>query len=101
MVLRLFTIVSEFRGTTDVRQVRACDEREAVLAWLETFGERRPFSRASTHLARSIEADLANFPPVPFQGLVNIWCLTASCGGDVMLANIVETGLIPGHNSGT
>ncbi len=94
MTTRLFTIVSEFRGTTDVRQVRADDEHGAVRAWASTFRDLPPFSRASAYLAKSIEANHNVFPPVALQGVANVWCITGSCGGDFMLANIVETSIL-------
>jgi hypothetical protein len=91
MITRFFTIVSEFRGTTDVRQVFADDESGAVRAWVSTFRDARPFGRASAYLAKSIESDQDTFPPVALQGVENVWCFNSSCGGDFMLANIIET----------
>jgi hypothetical protein len=91
MTIRLFTVVSEFRGTTDVRQVSASDERAAVRAWVGTFREEPPFARASTYLAKSIGAYQNDFPPIALEGIANVWCVTSSCGGDYMLANVIET----------
>lgn len=91
MDARLFTIICEFRGTTYVAQVSASDQEDAVLAWAGRLRLERPFGRASSYLAKSAESDLASYLPVAIKGISNVWCITGSCGGDFMLADIVET----------
>jgi hypothetical protein len=89
---RLFTFVSEFRGTTNVAQVCAPDERDAIRAWAETLRIERPFGRASSYIGKTAVADLEEkLPPIAIRGIPNVWCITGICGGDLMLANIVET----------
>jgi hypothetical protein len=87
---RLFTFVAEFRGTTHVSQVSAPDECDAVSAWAKTLRTERPFGRASSYLAKAADVDAAAFPPVAIKGVANVWCITGSCGGDFMLADIIE-----------
>lgn len=72
-------------------QVSAPDEHDAVLAWAGALRTERPFGRASSYLAKAAEADLADYPPVAIKGVSNVWCVTGSCGSDLMLADIVET----------
>lgn len=72
-------------------QVSAPAEHEAVLAWAGTLRTERPFGRASSYLAKAAEADVAANPPIAIKGVSNVWCVTGSCGGDLMLADIVET----------
>lgn len=91
MTARLFTFVCEFRGTTYVSQVSATNERDVVGEWAKMLRTERPFGRASSSLANSVETGATDFPPVAIQGIANVWCITATCGGDLMLANIVET----------
>jgi hypothetical protein len=91
MDARLFTIICEFRGTTYVAQVSAPDQEDAVLAWARKLRLERPFGRASSYIAKFAEADLAGYPPVAIKGISNVWCITGTCGGDFMLADIVET----------
>lgn len=92
MTARLFTFVAEFRGTTYVSQVCAPDERDAVRVWVRTLQSERPFGRASSYIGRTAAALLEEkFPPVAIGGVSNVWCITGLCGGDLMLANIVET----------
>lgn len=99
MSARLFTFVSEFRGTTNVAQVCAPDERDAVRAWAGTLRTERPFGRASSYIGKTVEADLAEkIPPVAIRGVSNVWCITVICGGDLMLADIVET-VLPANGS--
>ena len=92
---RLFTIVCDFRGGTYVSQVDASDVRDAVRAWTDILAKERPIARASSYLAKSIAANRNEFPPVALDGLTGVWCITGKCGGDFMLANIIETVLIP------
>lgn len=72
-------------------QVRAFNECDAVRAWTELLIEERPFKVASSYLAKSVASDMAEYPPVALNGLTNAWCITGSCGGDFMLADIIET----------
>lgn len=88
---RLFTIVCDFRGGTYVSQVRASDERDAVRAWTELLIQERPIKGASSYLAKSVASNMAEYPPVALNGLTSVWCFTGSCGGDFMLADIIET----------
>jgi hypothetical protein len=74
-----------------VSQVSAADELDAVRNWGAVVRKERPFGRASAYLARSAENDVSLFEPVAISGVANVWCITGSCGGDFMLANIVET----------
>jgi hypothetical protein len=74
-----------------VSQVAAANEKEAVRAWAVNLRVERPFARASAFLAKSVEINLDSFPPVSINGVANVWCITGSCGGDFMLADIVET----------
>ena len=95
MDARLFTFVCEFRGTTHVSQVLATDEHEAVRIWAGVVRSKRPFARASSHLAKSAESSESGFQPVALSDLSSVWCITGSCGGDLMLGNIVETATPP------
>ena len=91
MTARLFTFVCEFRGTTAISQVMANDEREAVSVWAEGLQAQRTFGRASAYLARSATRGDASFEPVEISGLANVWSVTGLCGGDLLLADVVET----------
>lgn len=91
MTLRLFTFVCEFRRGTYVSQVLALDQRDAATLWTEKLRLERPFGRASVYLAKSVESGLLDFPPVALSGVSGVWCITGSCAGDFMLAEIIET----------
>jgi hypothetical protein len=94
MKIRLFTIVSEFLGTTSIMQVPAADVVEAAKAWARRLGTEAPFGLPSERLAAEVEAGIETDVPVPIAGLPSVWCLSALCDGQPCLANIVET--IPG-----
>lgn len=72
-------------------QVSAPNECDAVHAWVRTLLTERPFGRASPYIAKGAEAKAADFPPIAIRGVANVWCITGNCGGDLMLADIVET----------
>ena len=95
MTPRFFTFVSEFRGTTALSQVMASDKREAVSVWAEGLQAEKPFGRASIHLAKSAARGDTSFEPVGISGLNSVWSVTGLCGGDLLLADIVETVLPP------
>ena len=88
---RRFTIVCEFRGGTYVSQLAADDERDAARRWAEYLKRERPIPRVSSYLAKSVAEELVGYPPVPFDGLSGVWCVTGNCGGNLMLANIIES----------
>ena len=91
---RLFTIVSEFTGTTSVMQVLAPGVEAAAEAWARQLGGDMPFGPSSERVAEAVEASLRTLPPTPVAGVVRVWCLSALCDDRLCLANIVET--IPG-----
>ena len=88
---RLFTIICEFRGGTYASQVRAEDERHAVMAWTELLAIERPIAHASSYLAKSVAAEIDDCPPTALEGLIGVWYISGECGGDWMSANIIET----------
>jgi len=94
MKATLFTIVSEFDGTTSVMQVSAPGVEAAAEAWARQLGRDMPFGRSSERVAEAVEASLRTLPPTPVAGGVRVWCLSALCDDRLCLANIVET--IPG-----
>ena len=93
MAIRKYTIVCEFRGGTYVSQVAGNDVQEAVRSWADYLAREKPIPQSSTYLAKSVAASLDHTPPVTLDGLSGVWCIFGNCGGDLMLANIVESGL--------
>jgi hypothetical protein len=91
MSCRKYTIVCEFRGGTYVSQVFADDVLGAVEAWTGYLASERPIPRVSTHLAKAVGASIGDNPPIALEGLTGVWCFCSTCGGDLMLANVVET----------
>lgn len=91
MAGRKYTIVCEFRGGTYVSQVLADDLLGAIKAWTDYLQIQRPIPRVSKHLAKAVIAEISGELPVALVGLTGVWCVTAIYGGDLMLANIVDT----------
>jgi hypothetical protein len=86
-----YTVVCEFRGGTYVSQVAGGDVRDAVSAWIDYLAREKPIPHFSEHLARSVAVNLDDTPPVPLDGLSGVWCISGSCEGDFMLANIIAS----------
>jgi hypothetical protein len=91
MTAHKYTIVCEFRGGTYVTQVLGNDVIDAVKSWGGYLVRERPIPRVSPYLAKAVAVSIDQTPPVELDGLSYVWCVTALCGGDLMLANIVET----------
>lgn len=86
-----YTIVCEFRGGTYVSQIGGDDILEAARAWTDYLAREQPIPDCSQHLAKSVAAGLGDTLPVPLDGLSGVWCISGSCEGDFMLANIIES----------
>jgi hypothetical protein len=94
MGVRLFTMILDFRGGTYFSQVVAADERDAVSQWAEAFRNRRPLGRTSRYLATAVERAVDWLgAPVAIEGLTGCWCHSASCGGDLVLLDIIESAM--------
>jgi len=81
----------EYRGGNYISQFAAVDECEAARQWAEYLRAVRPVPRSSSYLAKAVIANLGIGPPVSLNGVTGVWCVTAVCGGDLMIANIVES----------
>ncbi|WP_285712103.1 hypothetical protein [Erythrobacter oryzae] len=87
----LYTIVSEFMGTTSVMQVSATGVAEAAKGWARQLRVEAPFGPSSGRLAEAIEESLQTLAPTPVGGVHAVWCLSTSCDDQLCLAHIVET----------
>jgi hypothetical protein len=91
MTVRRYTVLCEFRGGTYVSQVSGSDVHEAVKSWTDYLARDRPIPQYSTNLAKAIAAQAEDTAPAALEGLAGVWRVSAVCGGDLILANIVET----------
>jgi hypothetical protein len=82
-----YTFVCEKQGSTFCEQIRASSLREATSRWHEESASRPgPLS------------DLDLMPPMPLEGLHNVWCHTGSDPeGQSFFCNIVATSEVPEH----
>ena len=87
-----YTIVLDFRGGTYISQVDAIDETDAVLRWTDRLLAAEPVGDLSPALAKAVLVELEGGDrPTALDGLANVWCVTASCGDDLAIANIVQS----------
>jgi hypothetical protein len=91
MAASLFTIISEFGGTTNVTQTTAEDVTLAVRKWAQMVRSDAPFGVASAAVGEALERALPNERPTPIEGAQSVWCVSALCGDALLLAHIVET----------
>lgn len=90
----LYTIILDFRGGTYVSQVEASDEVDATRRWASLLAGEKPLGRSSPYLAKAVLRDQDNGDyPTPLDGLAGVWCVTALCGGDLAIANVVRSNL--------
>ena len=94
MESRLYTIVSDFRGTTASHQVNATDAQQAVLEWAQLIRKSRGYGRASAYIAKTFQTKPWQAEPMAIGGQSNVWYTQATCGGDYIAVTIVAT--IPG-----
>lgn len=88
----LFTIILDFRGGIYVSQVEASDEVDATRRWASVLTDEKKLGRSSPYLAKDVlrHLDYGSYP-TPLDGLAGVWCVAASCGGDLAIANIVRS----------
>ena len=85
----LFTVFVELGGGTYVGQVHVPNATDAFEQWIET--------QTDTDLAawRTTREELlevaATHKAIALNGISNVWCLSASIGAGLLLANIVLT----------
>lgn len=84
-----FTFVCEYAGGTYVSQVEADDERQALQAWSSLLRAEQPIEGVSARIAD--EAGDRGAVLSPLDGLVGVWCWTASVERTLALANIVRS----------
>lgn len=89
----LFTVVSDYRGTTSSLQMYAADEQRAVLEWARLLSKERHFGRASGYIARAFQSRPSLAEAAAINGQPNVWATGATCGGDHMCVTIVKTAL--------
>lgn len=87
----LYTVVSDYRGTTSSLQVSAGDEAQALLEWAQLLLKERHFGRNSGYIAREFQSWPSLYEPTAISGQSSVWMTGASCGGDHVCVTIVRT----------
>jgi hypothetical protein len=92
MAEHLYTMICEFRDGTYLSQVEAPTAKEAVEAWATLIKADKPIPSASANVARNVLHMLRQEGATSLSGLEDVWCVMASCGGDIILLNVVQSG---------
>ncbi len=83
----LFTLLAEYRGGTYIRQITAASPSGAVLGWCQETGASIPRNLAFGLKQLAAERDHA----IQIKGCKNVWCLSTTYKGHLLLLNIVNT----------
>jgi hypothetical protein len=83
----LFTFLVEYKGGTYVRQITASALSSALSGWrANVLGELAELSKTPKSQFENMNSDF-----VKLDGCRNVWCVTASVDGSLLLMNIVAT----------
>lgn len=83
----LFTFLVEYKGGTYIKQVKASNVSLALNIWrTEALEELAELSQTSPSNFAGFNSNI-----VQLDGCVNVWCLTLSFDGELLLMNIVAT----------
>lgn len=89
MADHLFTVVCEFDGGSYVSQVRARDERQALVEWGHALRTERPMGDDADRIASELSGDAD--APAPLSGLAGVWCWTMDLDCRLVLANFIRS----------
>lgn len=89
----LFTIITEFEGTTAAAQMRARDCDAVLSGWLKQLDTEGAYGLTKSQRARLTAAYRPDVVgrPVQISGLGNVWCLTIGVNGSLALLHFIKT----------
>jgi hypothetical protein len=90
----LFTLLADYRGGTYIRQITAASPVSALLNWCKETGNTIPKSLASALKQLGDERDQA----IQIEGCKNVWCLSTTYRGSLLLLHIVKTEKVQPYN---
>lgn len=91
----LFTFITDYSGGTYISQHSAPNLRAACDEWLEHTRRGNHIPGLNTEqLAAQYFEDIEAIPPVPIQGLQNIWYFSVLMDDDAMVNHIIATNLV-------
>ena len=89
MRAQLYTLILEFRGGTYISQISASSPGESLKLYAKSLSGAE--ADAWKLDLSGFQAEVQHCEPVPFEGLINAWCLSGDIGGHFMLINIIQT----------
>jgi hypothetical protein len=89
MRTNLFTVIVEVAGGTYIGQVSAIDADQAFTRWIDS---QTDIDLAAWKVSRGELTEIAcKKHCVALEGLLSVWCISASISSGLLLANIVLT----------
>jgi hypothetical protein len=89
----LFTVITEFEGTTAAAQMRARDCDAALAGWLKRLDTDGAYGLTKAQRAKLKAAYRPDVhgAPVKLSGLGNVWCIAIGVEGSLALLHFVNT----------
>jgi hypothetical protein len=87
--MHLYTVLLDYAGGTYTSQMTAYDEHDAFRRWTESLRVHGSVGTVSDEVAAAFAA--ADDQLVQLDGLVGVWCASASATKGLALINIVRT----------
>ena len=88
--MHLYTFVTDFAGGTYVSQCSAEDHMEAYKDWLDQLLLEEICSGVSLQVAQAFAgSSVHDF--VAVDGLVNVWCATATAEDELVLLHLIRS----------
>lgn len=86
----LYTVSLEWAAGTYLRQVRAVSHVDAAVAWAEALRPDEIPGIGDAAMSTLVH-DLRQAEPVPVEGLVHVWCVTALVQEQLALIHLFRT----------
>ena len=91
-----YTFITDFQGGTYVSQKEAGDLRTACFLWKAEIAAGGYIPRLNAEsFSQAFDADMDELPPIPLDGLRNVWLFHLMLGDDQLDLHIVQTDTAP------
>jgi hypothetical protein len=88
--MKLYTVVLDYAGNTNISQVRAETPGDAIMLWADQL-ESHPIGGLNSGATATLKRHLAGDRPVPVEGCRNVWCVSAVLSNELLLLHVVAT----------
>jgi hypothetical protein len=86
----IYTFMMEYAGGTYISQVKATSPKSACSKWAQSLDVSQ-ISGLHERSKQTLLKQMKEEAPLPLDGLLNAWCITANLRKGLVLINIVKT----------